>query len=708
MTFATLWNASWIAALVNHLWQSTAVVAMAWLFTLALKKNSARVRYSVWMVASLKFLVPFALFVDAGTRLRLLIPETMIPEKGATMPPVANLMQQFSEPLSGAVLPGAAAVVPAHHASLGAMLLIGIWLCGFIVVMARWARNWVKISAALRTATLLDTSNEVPLYSTHTQIEPGIFGIFRPALLIPDGILNRLDSQQLNAVIAHEICHARRRDNLTFALHMVVEALFWFHPAVWWIGVRLIEERELACDEAVINSGNRAEVYAEGILKVCKHYIESPLACASGVSGSDLKKRIIRIMSMRSSAKLDLNRKILLYAAASLAVVLPVVIGLAHVAQGQAQAVSTKGITGVWQGTLHAGSDLRTVIKVMKDERGSYNAVFYSIDRGGRGFPADLVTLDGSNVKINFDAIGGKYEGKLNAEGNTIDGTWNQGPNPLQLILTRATPASEWTIPSQPAQIPAMTADANPSFEVATIKPNNSGLAHMVVKQRGRSSILRNASVSDLVSFAYGVQTKQIVSGPAWINSQRYDIEAIPDAPGMPSLQQVRMMTRKLLADRFGLKSHSEKRVLPAYVLGVADGGEKLTLSKSGGQLPGLGFGPAKGGINLHVMNTSMPEFAGFMQELVLDRPVLDRTGLSGKYDFQFIFAPDDSEFGGHPPFMQTAAAPGGGAATPSPQSTLAPNLFEAMRQQVGLRLRAEKTDVDVIVIDHLEQPTPN
>ena len=104
---------------------------------------------------------------------------------------------------------------------------------------------------------------------------------------------------ELRAVIAHEMCHLERRDNLTAALHMLVQALFWFYPLVWWLGARLLDERERACDEAVVASGNNAETYAESVLKVCRIYLHSPLACTIGVSGADLKRRMEAIMSGR-------------------------------------------------------------------------------------------------------------------------------------------------------------------------------------------------------------------------------------------------------------------------------------------------------------------------------------------------------------------------------------------------------------------------
>jgi beta-lactamase regulating signal transducer with metallopeptidase domain len=112
---------------------------------------------------------------------------------------------------------------------------------------------------------------------------------------------------------------------------MVVEALFWFHPAVWWIKTRLLDEREQACDEVVLQSGNEADVYAESILNVCKYCIESPLACVAGVTGSGLKRRIVRIMTEKTARNLDFGRKLLIVLAATVAIAIPVVFGLIHI-----------------------------------------------------------------------------------------------------------------------------------------------------------------------------------------------------------------------------------------------------------------------------------------------------------------------------------------------------------------------------------------
>src|SRR5581483_6714155 len=140
----------------------------------------------------------------------------------------------------------------------------------------------------------------------------------------------------LEAIIAHEICHVCRRDNLAAALHMLVESIFWFHPLVWWLGSRLIAEREHACDEAVIAMGSGRHTYAESILKVCEFCLSSPLTCVSGVTGSDLKKRMVHIMTDHIVRKIDPTRKVLLWTAACLAIAVPVFYGLFNPTPGHA------------------------------------------------------------------------------------------------------------------------------------------------------------------------------------------------------------------------------------------------------------------------------------------------------------------------------------------------------------------------------------
>ena len=119
-----------------------------------------------------------------------------------------------------------------------------------------------------------------------------MFGLRRPVLLLPAGIMDRLTPPQLKAIMAHELCHIRRRYHVATAIHMGVETLFWFHPLVWWLGARLMEERERAGDEEVLLAGSEPQVYAEGILKICGLYLESPSPFVSGMTGANLRKRI--------------------------------------------------------------------------------------------------------------------------------------------------------------------------------------------------------------------------------------------------------------------------------------------------------------------------------------------------------------------------------------------------------------------------------
>ena len=181
------------------------------------------------------------------------------------------------------------------------------------------------------------TRKPIDIVLSRASLEPGIFGILRPVLIWPEGISKHLEDAHLEAILAHEVWHVRRRDNLAAALHMVVEAVFWFHPLVWWLGARMVEERERACDEEVVELGSERQVYAESILKVCEFCVGSPLACVSGVTGSDLKKRMVHIMTERIARKLDFGKKLLLSTAGVLALALPLVFGLVNAPKMRAQ-----------------------------------------------------------------------------------------------------------------------------------------------------------------------------------------------------------------------------------------------------------------------------------------------------------------------------------------------------------------------------------
>jgi bla regulator protein blaR1 len=345
-----LWT-SVAPAVGNHLWQSTLFAIAAGLLTLMLRKNQARTRYWIWMAASLKFLVPFSLLIAAGSYL------------GWTQSPMrANseiyfAMEQIGQPFAQPVPDAISQIVPVVTSSrltqfLPALLVV-VWDIGFLVVVCVWIARWRRMSVAMRGAVPLQEGREaealrrmernaglrmkIEMFLSRASLEPGIFGIARPILVWPAGISARLDDAHVEAILAHEVGHVRRRDNLFAAIHMLVEAIFWFHPLVWFLGARMVDEREVACDEEVLELGSERQVYAESILRICEFCVGSPLACVSGVTGADLKKRIVRIMSDGAARKLNFTKKLMLSGAALAAIALPVAFGVAHAAPGRAR-----------------------------------------------------------------------------------------------------------------------------------------------------------------------------------------------------------------------------------------------------------------------------------------------------------------------------------------------------------------------------------
>ena len=347
-------------ALGNHLWQSTLFAIAAGLLTLILRKNHARARYWLWLAASVKFLIPLSLLVGLGSHL------AWSRDSAGTNAGLYFAMEEISQPFTQPTMSVIPRATPSTIASSSLIqllpaLLEALWLCGFLVVVFVWYLRWRRVSIALRNAEPLREGREVEMlrrlerlggrrkriefFLSPASLEPGIFGMGRPVLVWPKGISEHLGDAHLEAILAHEVWHVRRRDNLAAALHMLVEAVFWLHPLVWWLGARLIEERERACDEAVLESGSDRQIHAESILKICEFCVGSALACVSGVTGADLKNRIARIMTERVARQLDFSRKLLLSAAGLVAVAVPIAIGLLSAtqtrAQSQAQSTAT-------------------------------------------------------------------------------------------------------------------------------------------------------------------------------------------------------------------------------------------------------------------------------------------------------------------------------------------------------------------------------
>ncbi|MBS1802546.1 MAG: TIGR03435 family protein [Acidobacteria bacterium] len=619
-----LFTSGWTAPVLNHLWQSTAVAILAWLLTLVVRNNSARVRYAIWLFASVKFLLPFQVLTYVGT-----LWAKPVTSSGAQL---YTVVEEFTRPLRVAPITGATSLPPTSSFNVTALicgLVAFAWLCGFLVLSLRWILGWRCASQMARAAEAITAGREfdsllrarsnakihpaAPLLLSSAGMEPAIFGIIRPVLLWPSGLSDRLNDAQIESIMAHELEHVRRRDNLTSAIHSLVEAIFWFHPLVRWMSSRLSEERERACDERVLEQSSRPEAYAESILKVCSFCMEPAAACVSGVSGADLKQRILRIMTRRTGSELSTARKCLLSIAALLLVAAPLGFGVLH-GQSAASTDQTK-------------------------------------------------------------------------------------ENP---------PASE-----------------TPRYEVATIKPSTEEDGRMMIRMTPDGAEINGVQVQLLLQEAFGVERDRIFGEPDWAHSKRFDIAAKvapEDAPKLDKLkmEQRRAMLLPLLEERFGLKYHHESRELPMYSLVVAKGGPKLKVSTmppppppdapKGPEGPG---GPQRdrvGGPGMMRMGPgSLEAQGGGMQFLahalstMVGKSVVDKTELTGNYDYTLHWTPDESSM--------PRVGPAGGGPPPQGDAPIDPNgptLFTALEEQLGLKLQSEKGKVDVIVIDHIDLPTEN
>lgn len=595
--------------LANHLWQSTLFAAIAGLLTLALRRNRAQIRHCLWLAASIKFLIPFSVLMALGSQFArhptLAIAPSVVP----------SAIEQITQPFVASVRP---VTMPASSRSvpnpLPAILCI-VWAIVFAVLVSSWWKRWRQIRAALLTASPVRLPIGIPVMSSPAFIEPGVFGVRQPVLLLPDGIVSQLTAPQFEAILAHELCHVRRRDNLAAAIHMVVEALFWFHPLVWWLGARLMEERERACDEDVLQRGNEPAVYAEGILRICELYLKSPLRCVAGVTGANLKKRIEEIMSSRIVEALNGGKKLLLAGAGALAVAVPIIVG----------------------------------------------------------------TM-----------------------------------NPL---ITRA-------------QTSAQPVPAAPKFEVASVKPNSSGNPPNSNFPLGPGDVyVRNGGffsatgfpLITYVSFAYkiiGNQAQYLLPQlPGWATTERFDIQA--RAEGDPGKDQMRLMMRALLADRFKLAIRYEDREVPVFGFVLSKSGKTgpqlrphEDKSPCPTELPSSSAQAIVGGRpafcnGIYPLPPSVPgrlRFGGrnvtigfiadtFSAGTNLGRPMIDETGLRGTFDFTLEWT---QERRGPPP-----------GADVQPESS-GPSFEDALREQLGIKLQPQKGSVSVLVVDRVERPSAN
>ena len=233
------------------------------------------------------------------------------------------------------------------------------------------------------------------------------------------------------------------------------------------------------------------------------------------------------------------------------------------------------------------------------------------------------------------------------------------------------------------------------AFEVATVKPvdpDHPEAGRYYRMESAERFVAVNYTLKLLIAAAYDLNPKTISGGPSWVDSAKYDVVAKTPGGVRPERTEQMAMLRALLADRFGLKFHREGKVFSIYELQVAKGGPKLKASAAGPDaLPQVISTVYPDRVKLPARNVSMGDFVAMMQRALLDRPVVDKTGLTGRYDFDLTWAPDETQFGGEAPKMADDVA--------------SPPLFTALPQQLGLRLEATRGPVNALVVDKAEQP---
>jgi uncharacterized protein (TIGR03435 family) len=599
-------------ALLNHLWQSTLFVLLVWLATLTLRKNGARVRFGLWTASSVKFLIPIAVLVGLGERMQWReAPQAM-------QPAVLFVMQDVLAPAAVVISAQPPSVTPPAPL-IWPWILAAVWGLGAAVVLGTWWRQWRPIRSALRQATplRLDTqygADDLSIMSSPSMPEPGVVGIHRPRLLLPEGLVQRVTPAQLRALLAHERCHVRWRDNLVAAIHMAVETVFWFHPLVWWIETRLVDERERACDEAVLRSGSRPQDYAEAILEVCRQSVGVRPVCVTGVSGSNLRKRVEAIMRNEVGRPLTQRRQwaVGLIVAATAAV--PVV-GGALMSQSQ-EVVPPAGL--------------------------AFEAA--SITRSAFPFPPP---------------------------------------------------------------------DASPSVESLTTAAQKASISVASGSQVTRIS----GPLHVLIQVAYAVSRLQVEWGAPWVRSVPYSVEARTRSGA--TQDEVRGMLQSLLAERFGLSLSREARILPVYELVLADGGAKLGPMTQGDCV-------APGSVRWDLIDLEAPLFVcGPSRRRTLSQnpetrprprwPRVDRIEagrvpidglidlISGDVDRVIV---NRTGFGDRINLVLDFAAEGNPKLRLPPSS--GPTIFEALEEQLGLRLQPATAAVDVLVIERAEEPALN
>ncbi len=323
-SFAEWSGAAWVF-IGNHLWQSTLFGLLALLCIYLLRHSPARARYAVWVIALTKFALPALLVVLLASQIGFDFSEFL---RFGQSRDNARVFVQFTEPIyQTAWQEISSEALPPLHNEIYSLLTI-LWFGGFLFFSLRWFQQRRAFRTAMRAGSFvtrgkeadalkrvqswLQIKQEVRLLLSPAIAEPGVWGVFRPVVVLPEMMADHLSDGELEAVLMHELIHITRRDNLISHLQMFLCSVFWFHPLVWLIDKQLLAERETACDEKVVELGGAHGIYAASLLKVLRFCLGLRVAGVSAASGSNLKRRIEKIMNEDSQSKLSVIHRLIL------------------------------------------------------------------------------------------------------------------------------------------------------------------------------------------------------------------------------------------------------------------------------------------------------------------------------------------------------------------------------------------------------------
>jgi uncharacterized protein (TIGR03435 family) len=670
MTFQTLLthpavrSLGW--ALLHFIWQGALLAALFFVADMLTRRAQARLRYAIGCMTML--LMPAVFVATTFQSHPLLAPAPSAQDAGVVVAPGAVHLDTPppAHASMGPVLPGRNSPSFEPATALPGFVVC-LWLAGIAALSICTAGGWIRVrrlrrhgvepAAAAWIETVeglmqrLQVSRPVRLCTSAIAEVPMAIGWVRPYILFPVSAITGLSESQLRAVLAHELAHIRRHDYLVNLLQTAVETLLFYHPAVWWLSRRVRQEREHCCDDLAVEVCGDVMEYA-GALAQLEELRGRAAEPALAATGGYLLARIQRLMgqnSERSRERIPGPLGVTLAAA----LVFGAAIGVGHTP------------------AIHAQSPPPQVV---------------------RAVPAPVAQIPAAPVPAL----------------------------PAQTVAAQSTPAPVAQIPAAP--VPALPAQAvpaaqtgapAPAFEVASVKRYTPqvrpGIRAIPMSDPGRSQVqvsgTRVSTIGNLmrlVAASYGLEPFQVSQSQEWADkwasSEVYEIDARAPGDAIPTLAQVREMMQTLLAERFQLKVSRREQAMPVYNLVVAPGGPKFEPSNFTDDPPRTrDDGSAGVHLRLRCLNLSMADLVELVRRQ-FDRPLLDKTGLTGGFDFSLDYVAE------LPPGVTADVA----AAMGLPNLEPGLPIVASLREQLGLRVVPAREQVQILVIDHAERPSAN